>query len=232
MVRAVLVPRSLPEYPDLVETLRGLFLAGAPETGRHSKTEQYDRMRKSRVLEAASETREDYLASLKLKLEIGRNRAGAVPRLSELTSKSNQFNLTTRRYSESELLLCMRDPGSCVYSLAVSDIFGDAGITGTVIVRYEEQTMIVDAFLLSCRVLGRGLEYAPWPTLIRDAMHRGATACAAQFLPTARNAQVAGFYDQLGMELAREENGSRFYHGELASLSVPPTPWIEVIDAA
>jgi predicted enzyme involved in methoxymalonyl-ACP biosynthesis len=88
--------------------------------------------------------------------------------------------------------------------------------------------MTVEAYLFSCRVLGRGLEFAAWPAMIRDASRAGMTTLAAAFHATLKNAQVAGFYDQLGLHLVQESEGSRFYQGELASVSPPLTPWIEV----
>jgi FkbH-like protein len=228
MVHTVLVPPSLPDYPAVVETLADLFLAADPAAEGPSKTTQYRQQALSKDLERASDTREAYLASLHLKLEVLRNPVAAVRRMSELAHKSNQFNLTTRRYSESDLMVLMSDSHSSVYSFRVSDVFGDAGLTGMAVVRFACQTMTVEAYLFSCRVLGRGLEFAAWPAMIRDASRAGMTTLAAAFHATLKNAQVAGFYDQLGLHLMQESEGSRFYQGELASVSPPLTPWIEV----
>jgi FkbH-like protein len=231
MVTSVLVPRQLPDYPAVVEAITDMFLAGGITTEGRGKTAQYHQQANSQKLEAICETREAYLASLCLKIRLSRNDFEAIPRISELSCKSNQFNLTTRRYTEAELRILMRDTKATVYSLGVSDIFGDSGMTGVAVLRYAHPVATVEAFLLSCRILGRGLEFALWGALLRDAATAGMTTIEASLLPTARNGQVADLYEQLGLKLTHELDGKRFFHGELALLTPPLTPWIKISNA-
>jgi FkbH-like protein len=115
-----------------------------------------------------------------------------------------------------------------VYSLVVSDKFGNAGLTGVAVMRYEGKTAIVENFLMSCRVIGRGVETGIWPRIVADAVQRGCTELRAAYLPSAKNAQVADFYDRLGMPMTKESEGARHYAIAAADFAAPPNPWIEM----
>jgi FkbH-like protein len=180
-------------------------------------------------LQAASVDQEAYLASLQLTVELRRDVAFDAARISELSQKSNQFNLTARRYGVAEIERYMADPGYAVYSLLVADAFGSAGLTGAAVVRREGSRAHVESFFLSCRVLGRGIESAVWPQIVADALASGCTEVRAEFVPTAKNAQVADFYDRLGFLIATEgDDGSRAYRIEAAAFTTPPPAWIEM----
>ena len=127
-----------------------------------------------------------------------------MPRIAQLTQKSNQFNLTTRRYTEAEIADLVDSPDATVYSLGVRDRFGDSGLTGVGIVRWDRAVAYVDTLLMSCRVLGREVERAPWPAIVADARARGAGVLTAEWLRTARNGQVERFFDALGLECVSE----------------------------
>jgi predicted enzyme involved in methoxymalonyl-ACP biosynthesis len=111
----------------------------------------------------------------------------------------------------------------------VSDRFGDAGLTGVVVLRYAGERAEVEACLLSCRVIGRGVEHAIWGALLGAARARGATRLAASYRPTPKNAQVRGFWDALGLPLVAEEAGVRRYEGPIERVAPPPAPHVEVI---
>jgi FkbH-like protein len=228
MVRTVQVPKVLSDYPRVVQEIRELCLAGGISADSRSKTEQYRTRAEAETIKAQFSSHEDYLRSLELKVTLNRDDASSIARISELTQKSNQFNLTTRRYSESEIVAVIDSADTAVYSLVVSDKFGSAGLTGVAVVRHCDGTAHVDAFLMSCRVIGRGVEMAIWQYIAREAMREGCTHLAAIYLPTAKNAQVADFYDRLGLPLIEEVDGARHYRVALDSFSPPQSPWIEV----
>jgi FkbH-like protein len=194
-----------------------------------SKTEQYRRRADAEALKAEFASQEDYLASLRLRVELSCDKIDSVARISELTAKSNQFNLTTRRYSESEIRALMASPDASVYSLVVGDKFGSAGLTGIAILRWQNGTAEIDSFLMSCRVIGRGVEFAIWSEILRDAAARGCTDIAADYLPTAKNAQVADFYDRLGLAPSDDSASARRYRAKLGDVMPPAAPWIEMV---
>jgi FkbH-like protein len=227
MVKTVQVPATLSDYPRVIEEIKSLFLAGGISADSKGKTDQYRQRAGAEELKAQFDTQEAYLASLELKVELTRNAHSSAGRISELSLKSNQFNLTTRRYSVAEIEEMMES--HAVFSLVVSDKFGNAGLTGVVVVRYEETIVIVENFFMSCRVIGRGIETSIWTHIVSDAAKRGCTELRAEFIPSAKNAQVADFFDRLGLPLKNENaEGSRQYSVAAADFTAPVNSWIEV----
>lgn len=231
-VRVFQVPANLWEYPALVDELGGLFLGPGLAADAAAKAEQYRIRAEAEAERARFGSQAEYLASLGLQVKVVRNEAAAVTRIAELTQKSNQWNLTTRRYAEPAVKALMAAPDAEVFSLHVSDRFGEAGLTGVVVLRYAGERAEVEACLLSCRVIGRGVEHAIWPGLLAAARARGARRLAASYLPTAKNAQVREYWDSLGLprvEGAADEAGARRYEGPIERVTPPAAPHVEVI---
>ncbi len=228
MVKVFQVPKNLSEYVQLAHKIGRLFpTAGASEAGV-DKTEQYRLRQQALDQKAGFESHEAYLESLGLVVSLHRDDPSKIARVAELSQKSNQFNLTTRRYSAAEITALCSAPNSTVYSLSVSDRFGDAGTTGVIIVRREAEVCWIEAMFMSCRVLGRGVEFSPWPTLIADQIDLGCTSMRAAFIPTEKNIQCQDYYDRLGLGPARDADGRRDYEADLSLCSTLPTPWIRV----
>jgi FkbH-like protein len=228
MVTTFTVPQNPYDYPALAREVCDLFLAGRPSEDA-SKTEQYRIRAAALAEEDRHATREEYLASLGLAVTLRRDPRDSVPRIAQLTQKSNQFNLTTRRYTETEIASLVESPDATVYSLAVSDRFGDSGLTGVAIVRYDRDVAYVDTFLMSCRVLGRDVELSLWPAIAADARARGAGTLTAEWLRTARNAQVERFFDdRLGLECVHDSADARCFSGALDTLPLSVPTHIEV----
>lgn len=227
-VRVFQVPKALTDYPRLLTEIRELFLAGGISAESRSKTAQYRQRQEAAESSAQFETNEQYLASLDLRVQLSRDDAANLARISELTLKSNQFNLTTLRQSPAEIRQRIDSAAGAVYSLGVSDRFGNAGLTGVVLASWQGETAKIDAFLMSCRVIGRGVEFCFWPALAEDARRHGCRVIEAEYRPTAKNAQVADFYDRLGLSLVAEDNGTRYYRAALDSFTPPPIDWIKV----
>lgn len=228
MVRVFQVPRNLADYEQTLNHIRELFLAGGVSAESRSKTAQYRQRQEAAEERSRFSTHEEYLASLGLEVALARNDAGNVARISELTLKSNQFNLTTLRQSTADIERRMRSPSDTVYSLTVVDRFGSAGLTGVALLRWVGDSAQVDAFLMSCRVIGRGVEFCFWPQVVADARSRGCHRIEAEYRPTAKNGQVADFYDRLGLRLVSEDNGVKRYRAELDEFTPPPTEWIKI----
>jgi FkbH-like protein len=126
----------------------------------------------------------------------------------------------------------MANPDQAVYALSVSDRFGEAGLTGVLVMNWAGEEAQVHAFFMSCRVIGRGIESAVWNVILEDARRAGCSTLVADYIPTQKNAQVATFFQELGLDLVdTATDGSRHYRIALPAFLPPPTPWIEVIDA-
>lgn len=140
-----------------------------------------------------------HLRSLELRARVRRLSANDVPRGAQLTQKTNQFNLTTIRRTEADLVAMLAEPGWRLYGLDVADRFGDYGFTGLVFARRTaNDTWDLDTVLLSCRVLGRGVESALLAAVIDDLVNAGAHRLTGRFVPTAKNAQAREFLSRHG----------------------------------
>ncbi len=119
-------------------------------------------------------------------------------RIAQLISKSNQFNLTTRRYSEAEIEQLESDSSVVSLQIRLSDMFGDAGMISVVIGRQQDSSLIIDTWLMSCRVLGRRVQEAALMALVDRCVSLGVTRLVGDYLPTPRNGIVADHYANLG----------------------------------
>ncbi|MCS6913820.1 MAG: HAD-IIIC family phosphatase [Myxococcota bacterium] len=147
----------------------------------------------------------DFLRSLELHLTVHMATAEQVPRLAQLTQKTNQFNLTTVRRSEADIAQLLADPGHRLYAAEVRDRFGDYGLTGLAIVRRQGQdSWEIDTLLLSCRVLGRRVESGVLRVVLDDLAALGARRLRGRFIPTAKNEPARSFYPDHGF---RDEGG-------------------------
>jgi FkbH-like protein len=222
------VPANLAEYPAVIARIKDLFLASG-EGGEGDKTLQYRQRAEAIEAAAAFDSHEDYLASLDLTVTLARDDPARASRISQLSQKSNQFNLTTIRYTPEDIARLMQDETVTVYSVDVSDRFGPAGTTGVIVVRHEGDVAVVESLLMSCRVLGRGVEQSLWATVVEDARARGCVTLKAAYRPTAKNGQTADFYDRLGLSPRGDAENGQDYDAALAAFIPPSTPWIRVL---
>ena len=152
-----------------------------------------------------------YLASLEIEITISEANEFNIPRIAQMTQKTNQFNLTTKRYTDTDIYGFI-DEGWSVYCISVKDKFGDNGITGTVMLEPLADGMKIDSLLLSCRILGKGVELAFIRFILNHLYNRGITKIYAEYYPTLKNVQVADFYERLGFEgLGQSEDGAKTY---------------------
>jgi FkbH-like protein len=208
-VRAALPEVLVPELPhDPVE--RPAFLRRAPWFRRISvtsadaaRTESYRAQSRRRDLRGAVASFDDFLAELGQEVTIEPLHEGSLSRAAQLAQRTNQFNLTTRRYTVAELEALVSDPAAEAFTLALADRFGDSGITGLAILRFLDGTAEIDTLLLSCRVLGRRVEDAFLAFLAERARERGARWLVGRYVESPRNEQVRSFYAERGFEDGR-----------------------------
>ena len=126
-------------------------------------------------------------------------------RITQLTNKTNQFNLTTRRYTKAEMEAIAADPQYVTLYGRLTDVFGDNGLVSVVIGRREDRTLHVDLWLMSCRVLKRGMEDAMLDALVLRARETGVDSIVGHYIPTPRNGMVAEHYAKLGFARLPDE---------------------------
>lgn len=165
----------------------------------------------------------EYLASLEMKAEIKAFSPLYMQRITQLTNKSNQFNLTTRRYTQPELESLVSDGHHITLYGKLSDIFGDNGVVSVVIGDIKGDVCDIELWLMSCRVLKKGMEYAMLDTIVSVCASHGVKTLRGHYLPTAKNSMVKDLFLDFGFALTGEEpNGDRTFElcvGDYASRS-------------
>ncbi len=206
LVRRALPAVAVPEFPDRVERLPRWFVeevvpaffprARVLDEDRH-KTGQYQARQARRELETADLA--TFLATLDIRLTFRADDLTLVPRISQLTQKTNQFNLTTERLSTAEVQALVASPDHVVLACDYADRFGQEGTIGVAFVDVASGELA--NLLLSCRVLGRGVEDALLGEAARRVSERGHGRLRARFVPTARNGVAAEFLGRNGFAL-------------------------------
>ena len=151
---------------------------------------------------------EDYLRSLEMRCELGPFDTPHAERITQLINKTNQFNLTTRRYTAAEVEALMNDPACVTLYGRLLDKFGDNGIVTALIGRQTGDALDIELWIMSCRTFKRNLEYALFDRLVDVCRERGIKTINGIYLPTAKNLLVADFYATIGFEKnKRRRNG-------------------------
>jgi len=172
--------------------------AGALTAEDARRTEQYRSRAHVARLEATAGTREEFLASLGMVLTVEEVGEPNLKRVVQLIGKTNQFNLTGRRHSAAEVLALAQQPGTAALALRLRDDFDDHGLIGVVLAVPEGDDLLVDTWLMSCRVLGRGLEAATMAVVAERARAGGLRRVVGTWVPTGRNAPARGAYSDAG----------------------------------
>jgi FkbH-like protein len=187
------------------------------------RTNQYQSEARRKEFQANITDMDSYLKSLEMEAIITEFVPVDIPRLAQLINKSNQFNLTTRRRTEADILALMRDPDCIGFSARLKDRFGDHGLISIVIGRVADATMEIDTWLMSCRVLKRQVEEEVLNELARLAVKRGCTRLEGIYLPTAKNEMVRDFYARMGFTLTSENDKLRIFDLKLENFQQIPT---------
>jgi len=156
-------------------------------------------------LEKETGNLQDFLKQLNIKVTIKKANEFTIPRISQLTLKTNQFNLTTKRYQEEDIRNFATDKEKLVGCVRVEDKFGDNGITGVYIVKKDnEKEWTIDTFLLSCRVMGRGVEEGILNHIIQQAKINGIKKIKGNYIPTKKNKPAENFLSNFGFKKEHE----------------------------
>lgn len=215
LVRSMIPEICVPELPSdpacYLGYLQGLNLF---ETASYSsedadRTGMYQAEAKRRESEAAFASLDDYLISLEMEGEALPFDEMHYPRIAQLTQRSNQFNLRTVRYTEEDIARIASDEGYVTLYYTLKDKFGDHGLVSVVILKKESpDVFFVDTWLMSCRVLKRGMEEFIINHLVSAAGKNGAKTLKAEYIPTKKNKMVEHIYEQMGFDSAGDNKYS------------------------
>ena len=203
---------DLPNDPSLyVQTLLELNEFNVLKITSEDKKrgEMYSQQKDRMEFQKSSISFEEYLKKLKIKIYIKKVDKFTIPRVSQLTLKTNQFNLTTKRYQEEDIIEFTQDKKKIVGCARIEDKFGDYGITGAFIVNKDNpEDWVIDTFLLSCRVIGRGVEEGILDYIINDAKKNNVKRLIGNFIPTKKNKPSESFLPNFGF---KKENNQWVY---------------------
>ncbi|MBO5594790.1 MAG: HAD family hydrolase [Prevotella sp.] len=198
---------TVPELPeDPGEYLEYLYSLNLFETASYSqadkdRTKQYQVEAKRVSLQKTFSNEADFLKSLDMVSVVSGFNAFNTPRVAQLSQRSNQFNLRTVRYTEADIEAYGKDPDVIHLSFTLEDKFGDNGLIAVIIMKPQDtETLFVDTWFMSCRVLKRGMENFTLNTMVEAARQKGYKRIIGEYLPTPKNKMVEGHYPSLGFE--------------------------------
>lgn len=172
------------------------------------KTQMYQNEAKRKQEMNESLNLDDYIAKLEMVADIHKMRDSELERVVQLINKTNQFNVTTKRYTQADVEAIAADPLNAIYVVYSSDKYGDSGLISVIILKGSEAEVVIDTFLMSCRVMGRKLE----DVIINELAEKcNGRKLIGEFIPTAKNAPVKDLYDRLGFKLVTDEDGHKTY---------------------
>ena len=211
-VEVVEMPADPAHYVAAVSRL-GLFDTLSITSEDRDRTAAIQSNLERKALETRAGNVDDYLAQLDIKVHLAPFDDANLPRIVQLINKTNQFNLTTRRRGDAEVRALLA-AGAYTQAMRTGDRFGDSGLTGVLIAVPEGGGLRVDTWLMSCRVLGRRLDEAMFASLVRYAAENHYTHITGEYIPSAKNGQVADLYIRLGCSAAGQTGESHFFRWE------------------
>ena len=227
-VRVFQVPKKEYEYGLMVRELSNLFYNSSETKEDERKVQIYKEQLQRTKGEESIGNIEDYLATLGLVLKVYIDDLTQVTRISQMTQKTNQFNLTTKRYAEREITALIKEEGSTVISINVQDKYGDNGLTGLAIL--DNTQSMIGTLLLSCRVLGRNIEYQFMDVIVGIAKRNKLNELSAAYIKTNKNQQVVDFYEKCGFIKLNESDGDSQYSLQVNSYNNQDIQYIGVKD--
>ena len=222
------VPQAVYDYPaQLAQVINTYFFFGDSKADL-DKTNQYKQQAQRAQQKSKFADITDYLRSLEMEVTFGVDKADEVERVAQLTQKTNQLNVCTNRYTQAQMENIMTSKSQSYLSLSVKDRFGDSGLTGVAIVEYADGKGVVNDFLMSCRVMGRNIEFAFVDYIVKFLNEHGCATIVAQYIPTQKNKPVSDFFDRCGFKVVSEDGGTKNYSIEIGEYNYQNVEYIKV----
>ncbi len=222
-VAVVEMPEDPAQYITALEA-GAWFEAIAFATEDAARTRLYAENAQREEHRAAFVDMQAYLASLDMVATTGGADPFQLPRIAQLIGKSNQFHLTGTRPTDAEIAALARDPDWTVLHIRLRDRFGDNGLIAALLLHQQGPDLVIDTWVMSCRVLARGVEEFTASLVLAEAQRRGATRLLGRYKPSAKNQLVAGLYPRLGFDPAGEDAGTLLF-----STPADRDPWPSMV---
>jgi FkbH-like protein len=229
-VTVIPLPRQRPEAYTEALLADGLFdtLTFSNEDTRRS--ELYANRDAATRLRAQASSLEDYYRSLNMCVRLDSLNVHNVERAAQMTQKTNQFNATTKRYTEADLLTRCRNGQWTSLTMRLVDKFGDNGIVGLMLAERKGQVYAIDTFLMSCRVINRTAETVMLHWLAAKARSLGLVGLEGRIEPTDRNIPVRDLYERHGFKSVESDANGIMWRFDLAQGNITPPSWLQIID--
>jgi FkbH-like protein len=226
-VLTVEMPRDPSRFRATLESLPELQALTITEEDK-ARVGLYRAQREREAVKVSTGTLEEYLASLDVGVRIGPIDEAALSRVSQLFQRTNQFNITTRRHDSAVLQALLADPAWRTYTLRAGDRFGDHGLVAVALVQASGEAWRVESFLMSCRVIGYGIETALLASITNDATVAGAARLEGEFIATKKNPPARDVWARHGFSAgAPDSAGLELWTYDLAATGPIPFPsWI------
>ncbi|GHT31058.1 hypothetical protein FACS189434_00090 [Bacteroidia bacterium] len=212
-------PQQPYNYPDLIKILTDNYF-GAYKLTREDKdkTQQYKENADRKQFQNQFIDFESYLKSLEIELTVEPLNNLNIARFAQMTQKTNQFNLTTQRYTEADITN-LAENGALIYGLRAKDRFGDNGFTGLIIIKINDKKAEIDTLLLSCRILGKNIEDAFFQHILIKLKTFGIQSVKATYIKTQKNSQVEMFYEKFGFKIDKFSEMQKDYFLDLKNIN-------------
>jgi FkbH-like protein len=226
---SVAVP-ELPDDPSLYPSIllnAGYFDAVSFTSEDSQRVEQYRANAVRSQLEVSARDPHAFLSALDMKISFAPFDKLNRTRIVQLINKTNQFNLTTRRYTEAEVTAMESDRSIWTLQVRLADRFGDNGMISCIICRHASGSVWeIDTWLMSCRVLSRRVEECSMAQVVKHAVQNGISTLIGRYIPTAKNDMVRGFYERLGFSLVEDSNGETVWRLDTAGFIAGDIPMV------
>ena len=205
------VPEAIYDYPAQLAEIINTYFYFSDSKADLDKTNQYKQQAQRNQSKRQFGDIESYLKSLEMEVTFHVDDASEIERVAQLTQKTNQLNLCTNRYTDVQIEAIRENTTQSYISLSVKDKFGDSGLTGVAIVSFAGGKGEINDFLMSCRVMGRNIEFVFVDYIIRYLKEKGCDRVLSQYIPTIKNKPVSDFYEKAGFLMVEESEGSKKY---------------------
>lgn len=229
-VKTFLVPQNHTDYESLIIKINNEFYFENYTKEDKNRTQMYYEQSIRKNIRSTYTTIVDYLKSLCVKVLIEREFGKNIERIAQLTNKTNQFNSTAIRYSETQIEEIINSNDNVIYSFSVSDIYGEYGRTGLIIINFEGKNAYIENFLMSCRILSRNIEFVFFDFLILTLKKYNTTHVFANYIRTLKNSQIENFYEMLGFTTIEENENKKTYKLEIENYKFSGISYIEIND--
>jgi len=226
-VLTVDLPKDPSLYRRMLEDMTDFDLLALTKEDE-MRVAQYQANAKRQAAKITAVSLDEYLQSLEIQVAIDLAPRDALNRVVQLFNKTNQFNLTTKRYQVEDVTRFMESEEYRIYDLHVVDRFGDHGLVGTAVIRKQREEWHIDSLLMSCRVMGLGIETAFLERIYSDAVRERVVRLIGEYVQTKKNQPVKEFYAEHGFSLLKDEDGRQEWKLNVAATPIKKPSWITI----